>query len=230
MEIAPNLYWLDGGASNLYLIVEDAGLTLVDTGMPKRQQLVWDAIAQINRAPASLTRILVTHADVDHAGSLAAIWEATGATIYAGAATAELLAQGKSPKHLPWYMQLAVNTFFGYRPVPAAAIETVAEGDTLPVLGGLTVLATPGHTPDHHAFFCPAAGVLFAGDALNTKDGRINPSPPRLTADELAAARSAIRLLELAPAIIACGHGRPASGHTVDDVMALFNQLRGEIL
>ena len=226
MEISPNLHWLDGGASNLYLIVEEAGLTLVDTGMPKRQQLVLDAIQQIKRSPTDLMRIVVTHADIDHVGSLAAIQAATGAKIFASAATAEFLVRGKSPKHLPWYMQFAVNTFFSYKSVSADLIETVQAGDVLPVLGGLTVMATPGHTPDHHAFFCPSAGVLFAGDALNTRDGRINPSPPRLTADEEAAAQSAIRLLELAPATIACGHGRPSSDHSADDLMALFNQLR----
>ena len=226
MEISPNLHWLDGGSSNLYLIVEEAGLTLVDAGMPKRQQLVLDAIEQIKRSPADLTRIVVTHADIDHVGSLKAIQEATGAKIFASAATTEFLVRGKAPKHLPWYMQFVVDTFFGYKPVSAAVIETVEEGDVLPVLGGLTVMATPGHTPDHHAFFCPSAGVLFAGDALNTRDGRINPSPPRLTADQEAAAQSAIRLLELAPATIACGHGRPSSNHSADDLMALFNQLR----
>ncbi len=226
MELSPNLHWLDGGSSNLYLIVEEDGLTLVDTGMPKRQQLVLDALQQINRSPSELTRIVVTHADVDHAGSLAAIQKATGAKIFTSAATAEFLVQGSSPKHLPWHMQFVMDKFMGYKAVSADLIETVQEGDILPVLGGLTVMATPGHTPDHHAFFCPSAGVLFAGDALNTRDGRINPSPPRVTADQEAAAQSAIRLLELAPATIACGHGRPSSDHTVDDLMVVFNQLR----
>ncbi|NKQ34169.1 MAG: MBL fold metallo-hydrolase [Chloroflexi bacterium] len=226
MELSPNLHWLDGGASNLYLIVEEEGLTLVDAGVPKRQQLVLDTIEQINRSPSELTRIVVTHADVDHVGSLAAIQSATGAKIYASAATAEFLVQGKSPKHLPWHMQFVVDKFLRYKPVSADLIETVQEGDILPVLGGLTVMAAPGHTPDHHAFFCPSAGVLFAGDALNTRDGRINPSPPRVTADQEAAAQSAIRLLELAPATIACGHGRPSSSHSADDLMAVFNQLR----
>ncbi len=230
MELSPNLHWLDGGPSNLYLIVEGAGLTLVDAGMPKRQQLVLDALQQINRDPSELTRILVTHADIDHVGSLAAIQKLTGAKVFAGAATAEFLTRGKSPKHLPWYMQFVADKFMSYTPVPAAVIETVQEGDALPILGGLSVMATPGHTPDHHAFFCPSAGALFAGDALNTRNGRINSSPPRLTADEEAAARSAIRLLELAPATIACGHGRPSSDHTADDLMALFNQLRKSAL
>lgn len=226
MELSPNLHWLDGGASNLFLIVEDSGLTLVDAGMPKRERLVLEAIAEIKRAPSDLVRILITHADLDHVGSLAAIQAATGSKIVTSAATADLLVQGKAPKHLPWYAQFIVDHIWGYKPVAADVIELVEEGDMLPILGGMAVMATPGHTADHHSFFCPSAGVLFAGDALNTRNGRINVSPPRITADKDAAARSAIRLLELAPALLACGHGAPSSKHSMDDLMVLFNQLR----
>jgi glyoxylase-like metal-dependent hydrolase (beta-lactamase superfamily II) len=90
------------------------------------------------------------------------------------------------------------------------------------------VLATPGHTPDHFSFFSPTAGVLFAGDALNTRDGRINLTPPRITADKTAARQSGIRLLELSPAVIACGHGTPSTKHTTDELMHIFDTLRQE--
>ena len=57
--------------------------------------------------------------------------------------------------------------------------------------------------------YSPAAGVLFAADALNTRDGRLQLTPRRITADQAAAERTAARLLELSPAVIACGHGAP---------------------
>ena len=78
-EIAAGVYCIDGGGGNFYLCVEDEGLTLIDTGMPGRAELVWDLIAQIGRQRTDLTRILVTHADMDHAGSLAAVQAATAA-------------------------------------------------------------------------------------------------------------------------------------------------------
>ena len=38
-EIAPGVYWINGGASNLYLCRdEENGLILIDAGMPKRQR------------------------------------------------------------------------------------------------------------------------------------------------------------------------------------------------
>lgn len=226
MEILPNVHWLDGGASNLYLCVDEDRLTLVDTGMPKRQELVFDAIREIGRQPSDLARILITHADIDHAGSAAAIREQTGAGVYAGPETAELLAKGKSPQHMPWLIQFFIDRFVSYRATPANAIETFQNGEELPVLGGLQVLATPGHTLDHYSFYSPSAGILFAGDALNTRDDRLQSTPRRITADEEAATHSAIRLIELSPAIIACGHGTPMSHHSSDDLMNLFNELR----
>jgi glyoxylase-like metal-dependent hydrolase (beta-lactamase superfamily II) len=77
------------------------------------------------------------------------------------------------------------------------------------VLGDLQPLAAPGHTLDHYAFFSPSTGVLFAGDALNTRDDRLQLTPKRITADLPAARRTARRLLDLHPTLFACGHGSP---------------------
>ncbi|MCA9994546.1 MAG: MBL fold metallo-hydrolase [Anaerolineales bacterium] len=225
LEIQPHIYWLNGGSSNFYLAIDEGGLLLVDAGMPRREKLVWEQIAALGYRPTDLTRILVTHADVDHVGSLAAIQQATGAKVYAGKETAVLLPNGRSPKHMPWFAQIIIDTFMRYGKIPADCIEIVEHGQTLPFLGGIQVLATPGHTLDHISYFAPVSGVLFAGDALNTRNG-LAATPPAISADMTAAKRSAIQLLELAPATFACGHGTPLSGHSTDTLMALFNELR----
>lgn len=216
-EIAPGVFWINGGAANLYLCAAADELSLVDTGMPRKQQLVFDLIHRLGRQPRDLRHILITHADLDHAGSLAALQAATGARIYAGAETAVYLQKGASPPHLPRLAQLVLNRFLKYPPVPGNLVETIADGDELPIFGGLRVLATPGHTLDHLAFFAPGCGVLFAGDALNTRNGRLQSSPPRITADPDAASRSAARLLALSPSCIACGHGAPMCSQDVLD-------------
>lgn len=228
MEILPNIHWLEAGNSNVYLIVEPPHIVLVDTGMPKQHKAIFELLSNLGHQPTALTHILVTHADIDHVGSLAALHEASGAQIYAGPASAELIARGKSPKHMPVIIQWLLDTFMKYGAVAQEKITVFEDGDTLPFLGGLQVLATPGHTPDHFSFFSPTTGVLFAGDALNTQDGRINLTPPRITADKTAARQSGIRLLELSPAVIACGHGAPSTRHTSDELMSVFNTFRQE--
>jgi glyoxylase-like metal-dependent hydrolase (beta-lactamase superfamily II) len=95
----------------------------------------------------------------------------------------------------------------------------------LPLMGGLQALATPGHTLDHFSFYHPATGVLFAGDAVNTRNGRLQHTPRRITADQTAADRSARRLLALAPAVFACGHGTPLVGSD-ENIRALLNELQ----
>lgn len=225
-EVAPHVHRIAAGYVNLYLIAEDDGLTLVDTGTPRSEKRVWQKIADIGRQRSELTRILITHADLDHAGSLAAIQSETGAKVYAGEGTAVFLQKGQSPKHLPWLMQLLSTYLIRYKTVRFDTIDIVKDGDRLPILDGLQVLATPGHTMDHHSFFSPQQGILFAGDALNTNDGQLQPTPPRITADKSAAARSAIRLLELTPTTIACGHGDPAQNLSREALITLLNQLK----
>lgn len=228
MEILPNVHWLEAGGSNMYLIVEPPDIVLIDAAMPRRQKLVFELLGSLGYQPTALSHILVTHADLDHVGSLAALHVASGAKLLAGAASVKLIMQGKSPKHMPLVIQWLMDTFIRYGAVAESAFSVFQDGDTLPFLGGLQVLATPGHTPDHFSFFSPTSGVLFAGDALNTRNGRINLTPPPITADKTAARHSAIRLLQLAPALIACGHGPPSASHTVDEIMHIFNTLRQE--
>lgn len=226
MEIRPDLHWIEGRSSNIYLCVTDDGLTLVDAGMPGMQDDLFAEIDRLGYQPGDLKQILVTHADIDHVGSLAAIQATSGAKVFAGEKTADLLLKGKSPEHLPLLMQLFVNTFVRYKKIPQTAIQIIADGEILPVWGDLQVLNTPGHTLDHISFYSPSTGVVFAGDALSTRDDRLQRSPPRITADEDLANQSAIKLLDITPTLFACGHGRPRQEHNVGELMQLFNQLR----
>jgi glyoxylase-like metal-dependent hydrolase (beta-lactamase superfamily II) len=225
MPIGPDVYLIEGKASNLYLCCDESGLALIDAGMPGDEKAVLARVAELGYQPDQLTRILITHADIDHAGGLAALQQATGATIFASNQTVGWLQNGKSPPHLPTLIQWVSDVFFGYR-APASRPIAVGDGDSLPVLGELIALATPGHTLDHFSFYSPRAGVLFAGDALHTRKGRLQRSQKHITADEEAANASAIRLLQLAPAIFACGHGRPLENHKAEELTVLFNKLR----
>ena len=221
MTMPNDVLWIDTGSVNCYLCRDPDGYTLIDTATPGKADLIFERLAEFGGQPSDLRRIIITHADIDHAGSAAAVQARSGASIHAGKATAALLTQGRSPRHMPGVMQFVVDRFVRYpRPEPGR-IVTFAAGDTMPVLGGLHVLAAPGHTPDQHALYSPATGVLFAGDALNTRGGRLQLTPARVTADMAAAERTAARLLDLSPAVVACGHGAPL----IDDPQAVAGLL-----
>ena len=206
MQVHPRLHQIEAGG-NVYICRDEDGLTLLDCGMPRSAPKILAAVAALGYAPGDVRRILVTHGDIDHIGSLAALQQATGAAVFAGAATRNLLVAGKLPKHLPWLAHVLSGLFFRSRPLAAALITVVAPGDRLPVLDGVEVMATPGHTLDHMSFFSPSTGILLVGDALNTRGGRLQSTPNNITADRQAALQSARRLLDRQPALFACGHG-----------------------
>jgi len=69
---------------NSYLLTTpDGSLTLVDAGLRHAHKKVLAALAQLGRAPQDVTRILLTHAHLDHAGGLAGAQRATGADVLA---------------------------------------------------------------------------------------------------------------------------------------------------
>ena len=226
MEIFPDVHWLKSGRANSYLISAGEEFALVDTGSPGNNALILDTIRRLGHAPAALKRILITHADWDHAGNVTALYEETGAAVLAGEETAALLQQGEPPRHLPGPLHFLSRRLLRFEPLPSEAIRIVQPGEQLPLLEGLEVLATPGHTPDHISFFSRATGALFAGDSLNTTGTRLSLGPRILAADMEQARESARRLLALTPALFACGHGKPLQNHSLQELMLLLQRLK----
>lgn len=225
-QILNDVYWIDTGMVNCYLVRDGAELCLIDTGMPRAADQLLEAVAEIGAEPGDVTRILLTHADIDHAGGLSACLGATGATPFSSAESAALVAKGQSPRHLPSLIQFIGDIFFRYPAVPAESITVLKDGDVLPLLGGLEVLATPGHTLDHLSFYSHSANIVFAGDIVSTRDDRLQLTPPRITVDGVAARQSAQRLIDLAPAVLACGHGAPLTENITAQLTSLAQEIR----
>jgi glyoxylase-like metal-dependent hydrolase (beta-lactamase superfamily II) len=210
MEIIPNVYLIPNGFVNVYLIVDPDGLTLIDAGMARNGKAILDYIVGLGCSPADLRRVLVTHADPDHVGALAALKAAGGARIACNPAEAEAIAAGRSSREIKPGPLL--RPFFGllsllFKTVPAAVDDLLADGQVLPVLGGLRVVATPGHTPGHVSLFAPAAGILFTGDSIISQGDRLYLSRPANTWDAALAQASAKAQAALGATIVCPGHG-----------------------
>src|SRR5262245_29507221 len=110
------------------------------------------------------------------------------------------------PDHAPGAMPLASVTgapVFASR--PAEGMMRIRDGDSVTAgSASLSVIATPGHTPDHLAFFSSNAGSLFTGDAVLGR-GTSVIDPPE--GDLSAYLRSLRRMREYSPRTIYPGHG-----------------------
>jgi glyoxylase-like metal-dependent hydrolase (beta-lactamase superfamily II) len=195
------------GFVNAYLIAEDDGFTLVDTMIPGSAKSILSAA---ERQGAAIKRIALTHAHGDHIGSLDALAEALpGVEVLISARDARFLTKDMTLD--PGEPQSKLRG--GYPGAKTQPTRTLQAGDTV---GSLEVVAAPGHTPGHVAFFDRRDGTLLCGDAYTTLGGVATTSkfvlPFPLAAmatwdgpTELETAR-ALRALE--PAHLAPGHGK----------------------
>ena len=218
VEIVPGIHWIEGINCNVYIIV-DKELTLIDTGLPRKAKKILSYITgELQRKPSDLKRIIITHSHLDHTGSLKAVKEATGAKVAAHPEDAEYIAGHKKmapPKGGIRILFKLMSPFMKVEPVEVD--QTIIEGD---VVAGLKVIHVPGHTPGSIALLDEKKKVLFSGDTIRFRDGKVEGPPVKFTPDPKIAALSIERLKTLDFDIMLSGHGqplRPEAGQKVRD-------------
>ena len=212
MKIANNIHIIPNVQANSYLIVEPEGLTIIDTGMPYSEKQTLKYIASLGRSAEEIKRILITHADLDHYGCLTALKEASGARTYASQPEAEAMAKGISSRPVNRTVgrfQAFVIRMMGklLKPTPIQVDEILTDGQVLPVLGGLQVVETPGHSPSHLSFYALSVRVLFCGDSMKSNDKGLRVSRSRNNWDQKKAEESVQRLSTLGAEVVCPGHG-----------------------
>ena len=202
--LAAGVWWLDLGRVNAYL-VEDDVLTLVDTGMPWHSGAIREEIQDAGFEPADVSRILVTHFDLDHVGGLNA-FDGVEA-VFVGARDADFVAKRRSPPFTNRKTALQRVTEM-VRPAPRTPITPVEDGDEI---GSFRAIHTPGHTLGHTAYVSTDLDVAFVGDLVLSDGSALRPSPWYLSQDPEAVGSSIAILDDAMPAvdIVAPGHGEP---------------------
>lgn len=170
-QITGNLFQLPLGAVNVF-IIEDNGLTVIDTGYKSSTDKIFVALQKAGKDPASIKQVILTHCHPDHVGSAAEIKTRLAVPIYAHVADAALIEQGiggrepklLSPGLLNWIVfQLFIKGNNGS--IDAVSIdEKLQDGDTIPIAGGIQVIHTPGHSAGHIVLLLKNEGLLIAGD------------------------------------------------------------------
>jgi glyoxylase-like metal-dependent hydrolase (beta-lactamase superfamily II) len=135
------------------------------------------------------------------------------------------------PDHAPGAEPLAASTgapIHAFRPPPGGV--RLRDGDPIRV-GDATVLPihTPGHTPDHVAFWLERARGLFTGDAVLGR-GTSVIDPPE--GDLAAYLRSLRRMRDLDPRTLYPGHGPIVleAGRKLDEYLSHRSERERQIL
>jgi glyoxylase-like metal-dependent hydrolase (beta-lactamase superfamily II) len=210
-QVTPNSLQLTRlGFVNCYLVRESDGLTLIDTGLPGSHDHI---LASARNLGSPIRRILLTHAHMDHVGSVDALIAALGPT------TVELISSTRS---LPLLQKPPDTSLQPNEPqtkikgslsgIKSRPTRLLTEGN---FVGSLRAIETPGHIPGHLSFLDQRDGTLYAGDAIICKGGLsisgfcpwFFPLPNFGTWHKQTAVASAQKLLTYPIERIASGHG-----------------------
>jgi glyoxylase-like metal-dependent hydrolase (beta-lactamase superfamily II) len=211
MEIIPGVFMISSTVFYQYLIAESGDLTLIDTGLPNNADNIIHYLTQNGFNINQVKRILITHADGDHYGSVNALLEMNPSIrVMTSQIEADAMRVGKSSRNLKreGLAKLAHKVRTSVFTVkPTRVDEILQPGQVLPLLNGLEVLDTKGHTPGHISFFSASTGVLFSGDSIAISNKELHSSDISHTWDVQQAEISFQKELALKPKYICGGHG-----------------------
>lgn len=208
---------------NPVLIRDNDTALLVDAGYPGQLAVIREAIEQAGVPFAALNRVIITHHDLDHIGSLADIRRELAGHVkvlaHAGEVpyirgerppikqTPERLAQREAQFNaLPEELKPLLKGFLS-PPSPAEVDRTLADGEELPYAGGIVAIHTPGHSPGHLCLYHKRSKSLITGDALNVIDGNMAGPNPLYTPDQATALASLQKLSAYDIETVICYHG-----------------------
>ena len=141
LRIYGNSYYVGTDGLGAILITSSEGHILIDGGLPESAPRILANIRALGFRIEDVKLILNSHAHYDHAGGIAALQRASGATVAASPSSAAVIERGTPGPDDPQY-RIAL-------PYPTAHdVRVIADWDTLHV-GPLAIVAhfTPGHTP-----------------------------------------------------------------------------------
>jgi glyoxylase-like metal-dependent hydrolase (beta-lactamase superfamily II) len=204
VEIAPRVHAVPTLGATAFLVCEER-LTLIDSGLLGSRRRLLRYLQPLGRTIDELDRIVCTHAHPDHIGAVREL---------VADSSAEVLMH---PAHLAG-LQVSVRQAVSNRsPSQLIAALTrgpedgrpIVDGEVLPVLGGLEVVHTPGHTPGSICLYASRHRLLFTGDVLQVVRGRLTFASALFSHDHAGARACIERLAELDVETIALSHYPP---------------------
>lgn len=162
----------------MHAIVTDAGITLVDAGLPGDRRALRRALDAAGRSLTEIRGVVLTHGDIDHIGVAEWLRAEHGIPIHVHEADAAR-ARGEEKSHAAggaWRLRailqfLAAGLRRGaLRPRHVSEVRTFRDGEVLDLPGAPEIIGLPGHSPGSVAVRVPAVDAVFVGDAITTRN------------------------------------------------------------
>ena len=215
-QIAPNVYEIQLLRVKAHAILGDDGVTLIDTGYAGSLPRLTRGLGDLGLTLDQVRRVICTHGHPDHAGGARALADLGIEILIHPADAANLeVSWGTAIRHP------SRGRIFAAMTPPLPSYTPLADGEVLPVLGGLEVIHTPGHTPGSVCLYARAGGLLFVGDVLQRRFGRVSAASGLYSDDRAAALASLQRLAGLDVKSVIFSHYPPL----VDEPMATLLKL-----
>jgi glyoxylase-like metal-dependent hydrolase (beta-lactamase superfamily II) len=179
------------------LLWDEHDVILVDTGNPGYLEIIRKALEQEAIPFEKLTKVIITHQDMDHIGSLPDLVSASEGRI-------EVFAHELSKPYILGEIPIIKR---GVVVPPSKVDVTLQDGDIIPYCGGIEVIFTPGHTPDHICLYHKPSKTLISGDALTFQNGVLMPPNKAFTLDMEQALKSVAKLLNYDIETVITYHG-----------------------
>lgn len=202
------------------ILQDDKDLVLIDCGYIGFLSQIEKALEEQGLCADKLTKIVITHHDHDHMGSLAALKRKyPHIQVVAGEIEAPFIsgekkslrltqaeqAQETLPKEQKPFGLAFCQLLRSLEPVPVDMV--VKDGDFLQWGGGCKIIFTPGHTPGHISLYLEKYKIMVTGDAAVVQNGELAVANPEFVLNLTDAAISLQRLKDYKADTYICYHG-----------------------
>lgn len=210
------------GLNKIYptILKDDQEMILIDCGYPNFLHLIKKAAEAKGLNIEDLTKIIITHHDFDHMGSLAEFKREYPRIQILSSIEEEMYVNGREKSlrlqqaealfdYLPEDKKPEAESFHNLlRSVKAVNVDLLLKnGDKFPWCKGTEIISTPGHMPGHISLYVKESKTLISGDALVIENDELAIANPSYTLDLVEAKKSIKKLLNYDIETIICYHG-----------------------